>query len=294
MTRRFILPTVCVIALGAALSGGDPGGGGSGPGRLAAIVNGEKIWSSQVESLLAQGGRAAPEALERVIDQELLAQAAREAGIERDPAVMAAIESARRRILGEAWLERAAAGDARRRAEVEQFYRDNPALFRERRIYRVLEVAAAAPREMLPEITKAAANAASLTDVAAWLEARRVPFNVSTASRPAEQIPLHILPQVAGMRDGQIAVFPTSRGASIVQLLRSSERPVTEREAAPLIERYLASRRRLDLALAEMRRLRGQAVIEYFGDYRPLPPGAGQPAMARRVLAGGPAGAGTN
>jgi EpsD family peptidyl-prolyl cis-trans isomerase len=294
MIRNFILPSALVIALVAAL-GASQRGDGHAADPVAATVNGEKIRIRQLESFLAQTGagedpRATAEALERIIDQELLAQEARRAGLERDPRVVQAIESARRRILGQAWLERVAAGGGDElRDEIGRFYRENPALFRERRVYRVLEVSAIVPQEMVAEIRKAAGSAASLYDVAAWLESRHVPFNVSTASRPAEQIPLHVLPRVAGMREGQIAVFATARGASIVQLLRSSEMPLTERQAAPVIERYLVNRRRADLAVAEVGRLREAATIEYLGDYPAR--GAGSQtggARARKAMAWAP------
>jgi EpsD family peptidyl-prolyl cis-trans isomerase len=297
MIRNFILPSALVIALIAALAANDRGDGHeSDP--VAATVNGEKIRIRQLESLLAQSGtgvgedaRAAAGALERIIDQELLAQKARKAGLERDPRVAEEIEAARRRILGQAWLERVAVGSGREmRDEVERFYRDNPALFRQRRVYRVLEVSAIAPQEMVAEIRKAASGAASLHDVAAWLEASHVPFNVSTASRPAEQIPMNVLPRVAGMRQGQIAVFATPRGASIVQLLRSSEMPLTERQAAPVIERYLLNRRRADIALAEVARLRAAATIKYLGDYPARSAGSPPAGPARKAMAVAPPG----
>ena len=293
MIRNFILPSALVIALAAALATNDRGAGHE-PDSVAATVNGEKIRVRQVESLLAQAGpgagedaRAGVEALERIIDQELLAQEARKAGLERDPRVAEAIESARRRILGQAWLERVAAeSGSGMRDEVERFYRENPALFGQRRVYRVLEISAVAPQEMVADIRKAAAGAASLYNVAAWLETRHVPFNVSTASRPAEQIPLRVLPRVAGMQEGQIAVFATARGASIVQLLRSNQVPLTEHQAAPVIERYLLNRKRADVAVAEVGRLRAEATIEYRGDHQAGGAGSPQPrACARKAMA---------
>jgi len=44
------------------------------------------------------------------------------------------------------------------------------------------------------------------------------------------------------MREGQIAVIPTSRGASVVQLLQAQEASLSEQQATPIIERYLHSR----------------------------------------------------
>lgn len=299
MVRKLILPSAFVVALGA-MTSCDRADVNDGAGPVAAKVNGEAIWAYQVEGMLSQSGplpdpgrRPAAMALERVIDQALLAQEARKAGLDRDPKVLKAFEAAQRQILSQAYLEHAvAAGGREGRAEVENFYKDHPELFQRRRIYRVLEVVAVAPQEMVNEIAKAAANADNLNEVAAWLESRKVPFNVATSSRPAEQIPLHILPRVSGMREGQIAVFSNPRGASIVQLLRSNEMPVTEQQAAPVIERYLLNRKRVDVALAEVRKLRGQAKIEYVGDYQaprgetPAPPPARRSREAVAVLPG--------
>ena len=101
MIRNFILPSALVIALIAALAAGDRGAGVD-TDSVAAMVNGEKIRARQVEAFLAQAApgagedaRASREALERIIDQELLAQEARKAGLERDPRVAEAIEAAR-------------------------------------------------------------------------------------------------------------------------------------------------------------------------------------------------------
>ena len=301
MARKHIVSSALVIALGAAIA---VAGTDRDAGDLAARVNGEKIWAQQLDGIPSQPGapaeqgrQAAARSLERIIDHELLAQQARRAGLDREPRVAQAVEAARRQILAQAWLEHAlVAGEKDNRAEVEQFYRDNPALFRERRIYRVLEVAAVAPPAMLAEIRKAAAGAGNLNEVAAWLQSREVPFNVSTASRPAEQVPLNILPRVAAMRDGEIAVFPTPRGASIVQLLSSTAMPMSEREAAPVIERYLANRRRVEVALAAVSRLRAEAEIEYVGEYgarradgtrKPRLPAREASLTVPRVLSGG-------
>src|SRR5438094_7791127 len=68
------------------------------------------------------------------------------------------------------------------------------------------------------------------------------------------------------MREGQIAVIPTSRGASVVQLLQAQEASLSEQQATPIIEQYLHSRKQLAVAQAEVRRLREQARIE-FGEF---------------------------
>jgi hypothetical protein len=56
-------------------------------------------------------------------------------------------------------------------------------------------------------------------------------------------------------REGQIAVIPTSRGASVVQLLQAQEASLSAQQATPIIELYLHSRKQVAGAQAEVRSL---------------------------------------
>ena len=87
-------------------------------------------------------------------------------------------------------------------------------------------------------------------------------------TQPAEQVPLSQLPELARMKEGDIAVFAAPPGVSVVQLVQVQEAPLSEQQAAPLIEQFLAARKRMELAAAEVRRLRDGARIEYVGDVK--------------------------
>jgi len=140
-------------------------------------------------------------------------------------------------------------------------------LFERRRIYRVHELVVVAPREKLDALKAATAGAKSLQDVAGWLKSQKLVFQVAMSNRSAEQIPMNILPRVFEMREGQIAVIPTSGGASVVQLLQAQEASLSEQQAASIIEQYLHSRKQLAVAQAEVRKLREHARIEYVGEF---------------------------
>jgi len=250
-------------------------------GQIAAIVNGEEISVHRVNGAIARGddippgeaGEAAAQALQRVMDQELMVQQALKAKLDRDPQVMQAIENAKRQILARAYIDRVvAAAPAQSQDEIGTFYKEHSALFERRRIYQLHELVVAAPQEKLVALQAAAAAAKSMDEVAGWLKARELPFNVVTASKPAEQIPLEILPRMLEMRDGQIAVLSTARGTSVVQVLRSEEAPLSGQQAGPIIERFLLGRKRLELARAEVGKLREQAKIEYVGEFGPVGP----------------------
>jgi EpsD family peptidyl-prolyl cis-trans isomerase len=245
-------------------------------GQIVAKVNGGEISVHQINSAMARSNdippdeakQVAAQTLERIIDQELLVQKAFKDKLDRDPQVMQSIEDAKRQILARAYIERAVvASSTESPEEIRKFYQENPALFERRRIYHVHELAVVAPREKLDALKAATAAAKSLQDVAGWLKSQKLAFQVAISNRPAELIPLNMLPQLLEMREGQIAVIPTSRGASVVQLLQAQEAPLSEQQATAIIERYLQSRKLLAVTQAEVRKLREQARIEYVGEF---------------------------
>jgi EpsD family peptidyl-prolyl cis-trans isomerase len=234
--------------------------------QLVARVNGIEISAHQIRT---GGAPSVAQAVEKVIDRELLVQKALEAGLERDPLVKDSIDNARRQVLAQAYIERAAgARAAPSREEVRAFYAENPALFAERRIYRMRELVVSAPAEMIDVLRAQAARTANLDELAAWLKARNARFSAATETQPAEQLPLAFLPQLARMKSGEIAVFATPLGASVVQLIHAEEAPLGAEQAQALIEQFLAGRKRLEIAAAEVKRLRESARIEYLAQFK--------------------------
>src|SRR6185436_19471902 len=140
----------------------------------------------------------------------------------------------------------------------------NPALFAERRIFRVFELAAIAPPDKLHEIRLQASRARGLNEVADWLKASGLRFNAGGATKGSEEIAPGLLRTLADMKEGQIAVIDVNGGASIVQLLQSEPAPVALEAATPVIERILRARHQADAAASEMKNLRAKAAIEYF------------------------------
>lgn len=259
--------------------GAEPAKDVSAAGQLVARVNGTEITMQQLGSQRSFSGQVGPrQALDQVIDRELLVQQAIAAKLERTPQVARALEESRRELLAQAWLEHAAAQRARPAAdEVRAFYEENPALFAQRRIYKIREISVAGAADQVDllaaQIRSEIVSGRDLDDVAAWLRWRNLKVGAVTGTtQAAEHLPLGYLPQLARMREGDLAVFPAGEhaplGATVVQLVHAQEAPLAEREAAPLIEKYLSGRKRLELAAAEVKRLRGTASIEYVGDFK--------------------------
>ena len=243
---------------------------------LVARVNGVEISARDLRMQSGSNGRATvAQAVEKVIDRELLVQKALESGLERDPQVAAEIDNARREVLAQAYIERAArANAAPTREEVRAFYAENPALFAERRVYRMRELVVSAPAELIDVLRAEAARASDLDQVAAWLKSRNARFSAAAETQPAEQLPLAFLPQMSRMKAGEIAVFPTPAsanspfgGATVIQVVHAEEAPLALEQSQALIEEFLAGRRRLEVAAAEVKRLRATARIEYVAQF---------------------------
>lgn len=229
---------------------------------------GEPALAHQPDSVLArnegiagdQAGQAVVLAREQAVDQELLAREAIQVELDRDAQVARAIEHARRQVLAQAYIERAVNSASQASPqEIRKFYEENPALFAKRRTYRVLELMVDLPPAQFGDLQEAVAKAQNLAGVVRWLKSRKIPFDTATPSAAAERIPVNTLRRLFEMRDGQIAVFQTPHGASVLRLEQSVEAPLSEKQASPAIARYLLNRKRLELAQAEVAKLRERA-----------------------------------
>lgn len=268
MGRALLIAALCAICSACGRAGVEPAASAT----ILARVNGAAI---SVTNLAAANpgqstGAGLREALDGVIDAELLMQRALELRLEQDPGVAAALDAARRRVLAQAYLDTLALAPVSR-DEVRDFYDGNPPLFAQRRIYRLRELVVSAPAEPVDRLAAEAARAAGLEDVAAWLERREARFSRVALTQPADELPLAYVPRLARMKEGEIAVFPRpayagfAGGASVILVEHAEDAPLSEAQAQPLIERFLAAQRRLDRAAAEVRRLRARARIEYVG-----------------------------
>lgn len=195
---------------------------------MAARVNADPITRQELEQARGRG-----ETIERLIEQRLARQHAIEQGLDRAPQIVQAIESARSEILARAYRQLVAESQPRpTREEIARFYREHPELFSDRRVF--------------------------------TLEEREGSFTVNRFTRPAEELPLELLPRLHAMAAGELIVHE----GQTLRLVAARLAPLDEAAAAPLIEKFLLARRSSEALAAEMKRLRGQARIEYYAGVR--------------------------
>ena len=241
---------------------------------VAAKVNNAEISVNQVKRLLGPegepGGQEDILALERLIDQELIVQKARQRHLERDPEVARELEASRREILVRAYLDRVVGpASPPSEEEIRAFYEANPALFAERRIYELQEISIQLGSEPVEALQAVVSGSRSLKDVVDWLNDRGLAFQVAKVVRAAEQLPTDRLDDFARMRRGQVTLLPASAGGQVVHLAGVRREPLEFEAARPFIEDYLRNDRMVEAARAELARLRGSARIQYGGDFIP-------------------------
>ena len=244
--------------------------------QTAAKVNKEEITVHQINFVLQQQRGLAPEqaasaskqVLERLVDQELSLQKAQEQKIDRDPRVVQQLEAARRDIIARAYVEKIANGAPKPTpVEIKAYYDANPALFKERRVYNLQELAIEAKPEQLPLLKSKLSEAKDISDFINFMKANDFKFSANQAVRAAEQLPMDTVSKFAEMKDGQSLFNQSATGAQVVVVAATRSQPVDEPRASPAIEQFLLNERKRKLVEDDLKALRGASKVEYVGEY---------------------------
>lgn len=261
--------------------------------QVAAKVNKEEISVHQINFLLSQAQGIKPEqrdaaskvVLERLIDQELAYQKAQEQKLDRDPTVLQAIEAAKRQIVVQNYMAKvASAAKQPSDTEIKQYYDSKPALFSERRVFSIQELAAEVKADQVAAVKAKLAEAKNLQEVVAVLQADGIRYNANQAVRSAEQLPLAQLDTIHQMKDGQVLVEDIPSGLHVVILAASESKPVAMAQAKPFIEQFMLNERRRQLIEGETKSLRNAAKIDYVGSFAKNPGAASAPAGAASAV----------
>lgn len=300
--RASALAALMVLSLNACSKKEEGAAAGAGEAtQVAAKVGDSEISVHQINQVLGRAPlrdpskealqAASKQVLERLIDQQLAVDAATAENLHRSPEVIAAIEAARRDVLARAYLQKFAGTVTKATPEeVATYYREHPALFSERRVFNLQELRIAEPGELLAEVRKLTEQGKRIEEIAAFLREKNVRFTGGTATRPAEQLPLELLPKVHALKDGEYLILQNGKAATVIRVAGSQQTPMTEEKARPAIEQFLNNRRISEAVAAEMKRMRGATTVTYMGDFnKPAAPAATETATPSISAEGTPA-----
>lgn len=294
LNKLYVSLLVAALVVGCGDKKEEAAGGAKSASQVAAKVNGTELTVHQVNFALQRIPNLSPEqskaaslqVVRNLVDQELLAQKAVEDKLDRDPMVLQALDATRRQILAEAYMSRKLGTPAEPSdAEVTEYFNQHPELFSKRKIYRLQEVNIKAPQEKHDAIRAQLGASNNLNDFVNWLKAQNLEAKVGQGVKPAEQLPMQLLPQLSQMPDGQAMVVNAPDGLLVVVLADSQLQPVTQEQAKPAIVRVLQTQVRQKAAKAELDAIKAAAKIEYVGEFTEAAKDTEAPAAAAPVSA---------
>jgi len=260
-----MLPAVSVACIAALLGACNQHAEAEHRAQVVATVNDSEITLGELKAAIDALGTDTDTLVESLIDEELLVQKALVNHLDRDPAVVQAIEHARRQVLARAYEERSVLPHTGISADSSrEYYRDNPALFAHRRIYRTLTFSIARG-ELTGTLRNALDRARSAIQVRELLDRQHVAFEAVETTRPAEEIPTDLLAQLAQAAKGDvlIAAPPQQARALLICVVGIRESPIDFEHARPQISQHLTDLRNRAIVAQYLQRARAQARISY-------------------------------
>lgn len=273
MLRGAILLVLMASVLQLTACGHKSASGQVKSGQTIARVNGDEITVGQLNYELQhaniraeQQAAATKQIVQSLIDRQLVTQAALKESLDRNPAVLQAMENAKAMVLAKAYLEKKAASAAKPTdAEVADYYGKHPDLFANRKVYLLDELSLSADAYS-KELNDVANTAKSLDEITGWLDKHAVKYNHAQATHAAETLPEALRVQLMKMVVGDIIFIRAQEGNIIGRIQAVKDTPVAPDEAKPFIERGLLGEKRKAAAEAEMKALRSASKVVFLDD----------------------------
>ena len=263
------LALACVL-LASLQACGRHGGDDASGSQVAAQVNDGEISVHQVDAFLRQqpmlaqqwGDQARQKALDGLIEQELAAQAATKAGLDKSPAVIQALALAKRAVLARAYEEDISAKlNSVDSAAVGAFYDAHPELFAHRKQYQLAETLIPGSAEDLTRWGQVVESLPSLEALNAWLAQERLAHRSGRSTQWAEQLPAAWVQRLAKLPVGHSIATLQPQGLYVVTVVQADEAPVLLGAATPMITASLQAQARKQAIEAAMQQLHQQAHI---------------------------------
>lgn len=248
----------------------------SAEGQVAAIVNGEEVTLQEINAALSEAN--IPEgadkellqqrALQQIVDRRLLAQAAKESGIDQDPTYLI-----RQRQLTEALLVRMYADKAGTtikvpdQAAIDKYTEAHPFSFANRTIYAVDQIIFPAPAN-LGELKKLE-SANTLADVAEILTSMGINYTSKSAQMDSVQVPPAMMAQIVSLAPGEPFVIPTGATVTANVIKAQQKVPYNAEQAGPIAVKAIRNEEMAEIMKQRLTEAKAKAEITYQTGFAP-------------------------
>jgi peptidyl-prolyl cis-trans isomerase C len=246
-------------------------------GQVLAVVNGEEITQQELNAELAELGQAAAgdkqairrQVLQQIIERRLLAQVAKEEGLDRDPTYII-----RERRLNEELLVQmygAKTADTVRvpnSAAVQNYIQENPGKFNQRTAYLVDQISFDVPSDAT--VLKQLEADKTLADVEETLKSLKIEYAKGKNSVDSGNVPTAVLNQILALPAGEPFVIP-SQGKVVVSVI-TGRQPVAmnQRDAVPMAAQSMRAESLGKLMQSRLDEAKATAKITYQPEFAPV------------------------
>ncbi len=270
---------IATISLGIAIAGCSK----KPTDQVVAIVNGEEISLPELNAEL--GSAQVPDGvdkkavqqqlLQRLVDRRLLAQSAKEQGLDRDPAFIVEQRRVQESLLVEKLAKKT--NDTipvPTAAEIDKFIAGNPSLFAGRQLYTVDQVAFATPADATR--LRALEPAKTMDQVMTVLRGLNIAFQRSNRVVDSATVPPEQMNKITSLPEGEPFVVPSNGQVTVNVITGSRAEPLPDTQARTTAVRILRSQALAKLGEQRLKDARSKAKIEYQDGFAmPAKPAAG-------------------
>lgn len=246
-------------------------------GQVVAIVNGEEITQQELNAEISElptppvGDKQAirRQVLQQIVDRRLMAQVAKEDGLDRDPMYVIRERRLKEDLLVQMYGVKAAetvrVPDT---GAVKKYLTENPGKFSQRTAYLVDQVSFNFPSDQ--KVLKQLEADKTLADVEETLTNLKVSYSKGKNSIDSASIPAPILKQILALPEGEPFIIPM-QGKIVVSVITGSQAvPTTEQEAEPMAAQTMRAENLGKLLRTRLDEARTKASISYQDGMAPL------------------------
>jgi EpsD family peptidyl-prolyl cis-trans isomerase len=265
-------------------------------GQVVAKIGDREITLREVHSEMGDASVPDPKArksaelvaLNNIIGRTLLANAAREQGIDKTPDFAIQKTRALDSALVQALQEKlAGAVPAPTRQEAQDFVNSHPDMFAERKVFTVDQIRM--PRPSDPAILKSLEPLKTLEQIESLLKADNIPYQRAGGSLDAVGADPRMIDQIVKLPPNEVFVIPGGNGLLVNQIRDTKVIPFTGEPAIDYASKYLTRERTQESIKKSFNRLMAGGVdkIRFNKDYAPpkAPPATSR-AAATNTTAG--------
>lgn len=270
---------VVLLAVTALTGCGDESSGDKKETQVVAKVNGTEVTVHQLNQLLSKvrmpAGTSDQEkikqkALDKLIDEALVIQAAQQVKLDRTPEILSALEAAKRKVLVEGYVKRTLQGVGKPSgAEVEAFYNSRPEVFKDRKLFIYTKMTVPVEKDKIDGVVEEIKSRKKVAQVAPMLDKKKISYKTVVEAKTSEALPPVLLKPMSSLKVGDLGYLKMSDGLLIIELQQAINQTVTLEQATPVIERNLFIQKQKEAALKLVESLKAEAVIEYVGEFSP-------------------------